>query len=111
MFETITKKTHPKEWAIIKKVLPNYRKRTAIMNYQDSVEFHGRYWDGGSRTVWYILRGNLVDQVPSRNDYPFTAKELEVDLVNPNDGGVSVIVVSAGTFCGKPATACLYINA
>ena len=106
MFDTITKKTHPREWAIIKKVLPNYRKRTAILNHQDSVRLHGRYWDGGSRTTWFTMhRNGIVHQIASRNDYPFTAPEMEISIT---DG---VVVVSAGTFCGKPSTACLYINA
>lgn len=107
MFETITKKSHPKEWAIIKKALPNYRKRTATIAITDKVSLYGRYWDGGSRTTWYIIRGNSVEQVQSRNDYPFTAPDQEVDLTNPKDGTV-VMVVSSGTFCGKPATATLY---
>jgi len=108
--ETITKKSHPKEWAIIIKALPNYRKRSAFLHAnQTSVTLHGRYWDGGSRTTWHIIRGNLVEQVPSRNDYPFTSPETEIDLRNPNDG-VSVMVVSSGTFCGKPSTASLYMD-
>jgi len=106
--EKITQKSHPKEWAIIKKVLPNYRKRSAYIHRQSSVSLYGRYWDGGSRTVWYIVRGSLVEIAPSRNDSPLTAPDIEINLDNQNDG-VTVMVVSSGTFCGKPATASLYL--
>ena len=110
MFEKITKKTHPREWAIILKALPSYRKRSAYLSFQDKVSLSGRYWDGGSRTVWHIITGSLVNQVPSRSDFPFTAPpDTEIDLANPNDGA-KVMVISSGTFCGKPSTAHLYLS-
>lgn len=102
MIETITKKTHPREWAIIKKVLPNYRKRIAHLSIQKSTTLYGRFWNGGSKTVWFLLRNGQTEQVAARNDYPFTAPDIEVDLT---DG---TIAISTGTFCGKASSACLY---
>lgn len=110
MLEKITKKTHPIEWALILKALPSYRKRSAFLSIQDTVSLSGRYWDGGSRTVWHIINGNSVEQVPSRNDFPFIAPDIEVDLNNFELPGVLITVVSSGTFCGKPSFAHVYIS-
>jgi hypothetical protein len=103
----ITKKSHPKEWALIMLACPGYRKRSAILTETDNVELNGRYWDGGSMSNYWILSGVdgpsvSVDAVGRRNDYPFTGPEREVDLTTGTQ------VVQCGVFCGRSGYAYLY---
>ena len=100
----ITKKSNPKAWAIIKKALPNYSKRSASLHVYDDVELTGRYWDEGSLTEWQILvGGGQVQSVGNRRDFPFQAQNTKVDLT----GGK--MAVSSGYFCGKVSTAALWV--
>ena len=103
-YETITKKTHPKTWALIERTITNYRKRSATLHIQDDVSLTGRFWDGGSRTDWTLTKNNTITAVALRSDFPFTAPDKDVDLT---DG---TIAISSGTFCGKTATASVYTH-
>ena len=103
-YERITKKTHPKTWALIVRTITNYRKRSATLHIQDDVTLTGRFWDGGSRTDWTLTKNNTITAVASRSDFPFTTSDKDVDLT---DG---TIAISSGTFCGKTATASVYMH-
>ena len=99
----ITKNTHPKEWAILTKYCPSYRKRRAFFTVTESVALSGRYWDGGSKTNWRIIKDGTIQQISDRQDFPFSAPDTTVDLL---DG---TIVIATGTFCGKTSTAHIYL--
>jgi hypothetical protein len=99
----ITKKSHPAEWRLILLAFPNYRKRTANVVETENTTLHGRYWDGGSISRYAIIGlAKTVNQIPNRNDFPFTAPDIEVDLMDGRQ------VVQCGVFCGKPGQAYLY---
>jgi hypothetical protein len=103
MSQTITKKSHPDQWAIIKRAFPDYRKRTARWVQTESVTLFGRYWDEGSKSYYKIVStNNNVSVVPCRHDYPFMAPDEVVELTP------ETMVVQCGIFCGKKGTAYLY---
>ena len=100
---TIRKASHPEKWAMITKAFPGYRKRTAVWVQSDNVTLTGRYWDGGSKSDWRLLdEAREVVSVSGRHDFPFTAPDIEIDLM---DG---TIAIDCGTYCGKQASAYLY---
>ena len=102
--EEISKSSHPKEWAIILRCFPSYRKRKANLVITENTTLHGRYWSEGSISRYAFVRtfdGDVV-QIANRNDYPFTAPDVEVDLTDGTQ------VVQCGVFCGKPGQAYLY---
>lgn len=84
------------------------RKRSAHYVVTDRVELHGTYWDGGSRSTYTAVRlsdGRTVTAPqydPPQFGGPRTAPTCEVPE--------GICIVSHGTFCGKPATPCFYIN-
>ena len=100
----ITKKSHPKEWALITKAFPHYRKRKAVLVETESTSLTGRYWDDGSISRYAIITMPIgtVLQKANRNDFPFTAADTEVDLTDGTQ------VVQCGIFCGKQGLAYLY---
>ena len=99
----ITKKSHPNEWAIIKRCFPTYRKRSATIITTESTELSGRYWSEGSISRYAVITpaGELL-QKGNRNDFPFTAADETVDLTDGTQ------VVQCGVFCGKKGNAYLY---
>ena len=101
--QNITKKSHPKEWALIKRCFANYRKRTALIITTESTMLSGRYWSEGSISRYSVIdpKGNMTIK-GNRNDFPFTAPDDEVDLTDGTQ------VVQVGVFCGKPGQAYLY---
>jgi hypothetical protein len=102
---SITKTSHPKQWAVILAAFPNYRKRKALMIETESVSLHGRYWDDGSISKYVIVDpSGGMKLAPRRNDFPFTAPDPEIDLADGTQ------VVQCGVFCGKPGTAYLYFK-
>lgn len=100
----ITKKSHPVEWALILKAFPTYRKRSALIITTDSTSLSGRYWSDGSISRYSVLHPGNPDAVSlgNRNDYPFTAPDVEVNLLDGTQ------VIQCGVFCGKPGQAYLY---
>jgi hypothetical protein len=103
---TVKLKDHPAMRGMLKTL--GYRRTTARIVFTDRVELNGRYWDSGSRTDYTV-----VDIVPMRftrippcNPPQFGGPQHEVF----HDILPGQCVISHGTFCGKPAHACVYIN-
>ena len=120
--ETISLKLAPEIKALLAAVLPSYRKHNAFLS-----EFHSgvninSYWDGGSRSTFVI-----VELATMRTRELPTASHPYFDLngVSGQNEDVTVVkgnvhlnrlpegfaLIEAGTFCGKPATAHVYLNA
>jgi hypothetical protein len=101
----ITKASHPKEWALIKKAVSNYKKRSALLVETESMSLTGRYWSEGSIDYYKKIHPDgRIEHLGNRQDYPFTAPDEEVDLMDGTQ------VVQCGVFCGKPGTAFLYVK-
>ena len=102
---TITKASHPKEWALIKLAFPDYKKHRALMIETESTTLTGRYWSDGSKDNYVTVNANGckgLSKVCDRHDYPLATPDAVVDLTDGTK------VVQCGIFCGKPGHAYLY---
>ena len=86
----------------------SYRKQKAIVVIADSVSLFGTYWDGGSRNSYTFINMDTrtlkfgEQYAPAQFGGP---KETPEIVLNPG-----TICVSTGVFCGKKATATVYLN-
>jgi hypothetical protein len=124
---TLEIKNYPEIKAAILAAFPGYRKQKVFVSEFGS---HGKtinsYWDGGSRSEFGIvhLETRQRKNLPT-GTHPYfdvAAKGLtnsENDAVSVDSRGNVTLkilpdgyaLIEAGTFCGKPATAHLYLNA
>ncbi len=97
-------KTH-KAWALLKRVLPNYRKHSAFLHVEDYVTLTGRFWDGGSRDSYVVINlDGSVKHLAGRTDFPFSAPDERIELHTVK------AVIQYGTFCGKTSTVKIHVN-
>lgn len=110
-YETITLKEHPDIARLIRAAAPKYRKHKATVEYVDHVTPYGTYWSGGScNSYWHVrastMGGYIVGPVPGPTAPPqFGGGEAKRFDIPEGDA-----VIKLGTFCGRPATAHVYIN-
>jgi hypothetical protein len=125
---TLELKTVPDLKAAIKAAFPRYARRKALVSvFHPGVRVNS-YWSGGSRSEFAVVELETL----TRHDLP-TASHPYFDiarrgLVNATtkDGAVSVdhvgnvslnvlpdgfVLVEAGTFCGEPAIAHVFVPA
>jgi len=106
--QTLTLKEHPEALRVIRAAAPDYRKHKAILRVSPAVALSGTYWDGGSRSTYtavnlQTMRASAADQFdPPQFGGPATAPEVSIPE--------GVAIVQTGYFCGKTATAIIYIN-
>lgn len=124
---TIELKKHPEVKAIILAAFPHYRKTKAYVSVFSEEHGHSinSYWDSGSRDEYAI-----VELATKRQSLLPTASHPHFDvanrgLANKESDAIAVdgrgnatlkilpegfCLVQAGTDCGKPATAHLFLN-
>lgn len=110
--------------AIVLAAFPSYRKRNAFLS-----DFHpgisiNSYWDGGSKDEFAIVHiPSLTRKALPSSTHPYfevaraglcgqTNADLEIDHVGNaklRRLPANYALVSAGMFCGKPATAHVYL--
>lgn len=99
---------YPEIRDIILAAFPHYRKKTASIETRERVSIHGTYWDGGSRNEYAAV--NLVtlrsQGAPAENPVQFGGAGTKVATLPEN-----VAIVEAGTFCGKQASARVFVRA
>lgn len=125
MLTTIELRQHPDMQRLVRTAFPDYRKRRAFVSVFHPTRINS-YWDGGSRDEFAIVE----IATGTRKALPTTTHPY-FDLAgrgiaNMADQFVSVdhvgnvtlnvlpdgfALVSAGTFCGKPAMAHVYLPA
>jgi hypothetical protein len=100
----VTIKQNPFLALFLRHAFPSYRKHKAIICAGSSVRLSGAYWDGGTRSTYFAttLAGTEVDISYSTAPAQFGGTEKEI-ILTPG-----VVVLQAGTFCGKPATVTLH---
>lgn len=101
-------KQHPRLQQLIRQVLPGYRKHRVIVIPSERVQLSNGYWSGGSRYSYCqaALTGGGVRALAA----PAAPVEFGGSSVPPYTIPLGHTVISTGTFCGKTATATLYIN-
>jgi hypothetical protein len=101
-------KTAPELIRVIRAADSAYRKTKAFLRVQPTCTLHGTYWDGGSRTTYTAInlstmRAATADQfAPPQFGGPAQAPTVDIPE--------GIAIVATGVFCGKPATASVYIN-
>jgi hypothetical protein len=94
--------------ALIKKVDSTYRKREAWVYIEPTLTLSNTYWDGGSRSDYHavnLLTGQISTmqrQAPPQ----FGGKHYAASVDIPDN----VAIIETGYFCGKTATAKVYVN-
>jgi hypothetical protein len=105
--ETITLKDRPDLQKIVKMVDPKCRKAKAFLHRRNEVALSGTYWDGGSRSSYYLVNLATNEVTAAGRDAPVQFGGPRVDPVQKIEVGFAV--VELGTFCGKPATPAIYL--
>lgn len=101
-------KDFPELLRIIHAVDPEYRKHNVIVNVVERMALGGTYWSGGSRVAYTAV--NLLTMqssgAPQFSPPQFGGPATDPVVAVPE----GVAIVSTGTFCGKKATASVYLN-
>ena len=85
------------------------KKRKAILaKPKTAVPISGTYWDGGSRSDWFLINLASMKAVPLAHQNPPQFGGPKEDPIQPLEPGYALIC--AGVFCGKPATPVVYFH-
>ena len=124
--ETVTLKTAPEVTSIIRAAFPSYRKHKAFLSTFNSGININSYWDGGSKDEYAIVELSTLQRklLPTSTHSYFDVAARGVANTENTDISVDRVgniilkrlpegfaLVAAGTFCGKPATAHVWVNA
>lgn len=94
--------------ANIVKLTGSKKRRAIIARPTTEVRLSGTYWDGGSRSDYFLVDMKTMECVPLAHVSPAQfggPKEDPVQHIQPHQA-----VIEAGTFCGKPATPTVYLH-
>ena len=111
---------------IVTLAFPSYRKRTAwLSTFSERGQQINSYWSGGTRDEYAIVQLDTMARVPMPTvGHPYfevrgagIASGEDQYVIVDHVGNVTLkalppgfVLVCAGTFCGKPATAKIYAN-
>lgn len=125
MLEKISLKTAPELRRLIAAGFPTYKKHNAFLStFPESGENINSYWDGGSRDEFAIVElATFARKDLPTSTHPYfdvsrrgIAGESEVIAVS-RAGNITLKIlpegfalIRAGIFCGKPATAHVFVN-
>ena len=120
----VTQKEAPEVFRVVRAAFPDYRKKKVAVEVFGPHRINS-YWGGGSRSEYCLVDLSTMQRKPlptsthpffdvMRKTGPGENDAIQVDSVGnvtlkvlPN----GVALVEAGTFCGKPATAVVMVNA
>lgn len=124
--QTITLRNAPDVARVVRAAYGGYKKHNAFLSvFPESGKNINSYWDGGSRSTYVVveLTSGRIHPLPTQT-HPY----FDIDrngLANIQDTDISVdhvgnvtlkhlpegfALVQGGTFCGKTATAHVYVN-
>ena len=126
MYDVITLKSSLDLKRLVLAAFPDYRKQKATLSVFNGGVNINSYWDGGSRSEYRIVDLHTLRSsgTPSTSHPYFDV--VRAGLARRENDAVSVdsvgnvtlkilpagyALVAAGTFCGKPATAHVYLPA
>lgn len=124
MSTTVALNTNPQLRDIVRAAFPAYRKRDARTDtFSPNGQNINSYWDGGSRDEYAVVHVPTLRTKPlPTSTHPYfdvagrgMANNETADVVSDRRGNVTLkrlppdfVLVRAGTFCGKAATATVY---
>jgi hypothetical protein len=127
MTTTIELKTAPELKRLVTAAFPGYKKHRAFLCvFGERGHNINSYWDGGSRSEYAIVElATMRRQSLPTASHPYFdvarngLANAESDVISVDHvGNVTLKIlpdgfalVEAGTFCGKQATACIYLPA
>ena len=88
--------------------LVSKKRKAMVARPTTTVALSGTYWDGGSRSDYFLVDLNTMQVKALSHHAPIQfggPKEDPVVNLEPHQA-----VVCAGTFCGKPATPTVYFH-
>ena len=94
--------------AQIVKLVGSKKRKAILARPTDKVTMGGTYWDGGSRSDYFLvdLKAMQARPLPHVSPPQFGGpKEDPVINLEPHQA-----VVEAGIFCGKPSTPTIYLH-
>lgn len=118
--KTIELANYPGIKKLIVCAFPDYRKKKAMMSYfpENGVQINS-YWDGGSKDEFVIVNtsGQIKTLPTSHPEYDLKGISGQTPDVEAVNGNVYLrrlpkgfVLIRSGTFCGKPATAHVYLS-
>jgi hypothetical protein len=120
--QTISLKAAPEVQQVIRAAFPGYKKHNAFLSafYESGVQVNS-FWDGGSKSVFVLIDlATLQHKSLPTSTHPYfdmRAASGETPDVTVDRGCVTlkrlpegIALVEGGTFCGKLATAHIYLN-
>jgi len=111
---------------LILAAFPSYRKRTAYIAPFGASQSINSYWDGGSKAEYAIVEIATLRESPLPSSTHPAYEIANRGLANTQDEYVTIdragnvrlksipagfVLITAGTSCGKPATAILHFGA
>jgi hypothetical protein len=118
--------TRPEVKAVLKAGFPSYNKRKCYVSVWPGSQRINSYWDGGSRDEYAIVELATLRRHPlPTSTHPYfdlAGKGIhsveDQHVIVDHVGNVTLkhlpegfVLISAGTFCGKPATAHIWVPA
>lgn len=102
-------KLSPEIRDVIRAADPDYRKHDVYVHVVETVTLSGTYWDEGSRDTYTAVNLSTRRAVPAPQWAPsqFGGPQAAPTVTLP----AGVAIVRTGVFCGKPATATVYVRA
>jgi hypothetical protein len=93
-------KSFPGVKELLAKTFPAYKGRKFNLNIQRTISFHDLNWDGGSRTVYYLVNTE-TEEVMKVNNSQAPWSKFCLDALQDRDIPKNCIIVSQACFCGK----------
>lgn len=127
MMQTIELKSAPELKRLVLAAFPDYRKKSVFLSVfgERGVNVNS-YWDGGSRAVYALVEmATMRRKALPTGSHPYfdissrgLAGQETPDVAVDHVGNVTlkrlpegIALIEGGTFCGKPATAHIRVNA
>lgn len=93
-------KSFPGVKELLAKTFPDYKGRKFNLSIQRTISFHDLNWDGGSRTVYYLVNTDTEEVMKVDNSHAPWSK-FSLDALQDRDIPKNCIIVSQACFCGK----------
>ena len=98
--KTVALKDYPALRTALRGLTKKHTVSLTVLEDDDTVTLAGTYWDGGSRTSYHYVSGNGEARPIRGGKKPFGCP---ADVVTEAPMLKRLLIVSGGTFCGKPA--------